>query len=134
MRSDQLSVMLMVTFDLFTSQKYTYNLTKNVDAGNWINLKVSQMSGVHEIKVDYNLVYSKNVTKNFLPKMSINVNLVTGKIYGTKTTSIIVHYRNFKINTCRMKGKYSCILLSRTPLRIWTRCTAAIVKKFKFRL
>ena len=71
-----------------------------ISAGNWINLKISQMSGSYEIKVDYELVYTK---PNF-GKWK-DVSLVTGNTYGKENILAIVHYRNFEINTCKPNGK-----------------------------
>ena len=99
-RPDQSNVMLMIAYNISSSQSYNYNLTKKVNAGNWINLKISQMSGSYEIKVDYELVYTK---PNF-GKWK-DVSLVTGNTYGTENILAIVHYRNFEINTCKPNGK-----------------------------
>ena len=101
-RPDQSNIMLMLAYSINTNQSYTYNITKKVNAGNWMNLKISQVSGVYEIKVDYKLVYDKN---NSMPKTWRNVKLLTGTTNGKENISTIVHYRNFKINTCKAKGK-----------------------------
>ena len=78
-RPGQSNVMLKIAYDMSTSQKHTYDMTKKLNAGNWINLKISQMSGVYEIKVDYKLVYSKT---NFAPTTWTNVKLITRKMSG----------------------------------------------------
>ena len=80
-RPGQSNVMLMINYDMSTNQKLTYSITKKVNAGNWINLKISQMSGVYEIKVDYKLVYNKT---NFAPTTWTNVKLVTEKVARKK--------------------------------------------------
>ena len=101
-RPGQSNVMLKIAYDMSTSQKHTYDMTKKLNAGNWINLKISQMSGVYEIKVDYKLVYNKT---NFVPTKWTNVKLITGKTSGKENISIAALYRNFKINTCKTKSK-----------------------------
>ena len=101
-RPDQSNIMLMIAYNIKTSQSFKYNITKKVNAGNWVNLQINQMSGVYEIKVDYELVYSKTM---FVPKTWKNVNLVTGDINGKANISTVVHYRNFKIDTCKRRGK-----------------------------
>ena len=90
----------MIAYNIGSSQNYTYNLSKKVIADNWINLKISQMNGSYEIKVDYELVYNK---PNF-GKWK-DVSLVTGNTYGKENILAIVHYRNFEINTCKPNGK-----------------------------
>ena len=94
--------MLMINYDMSTNQRLTYNITNKVNIDNWINLKISQMSGVYEIKVDYKLVYNKT---NFAPTSWTNVKLITGKTSGKENTSIVALYQNFKINTCKTKSK-----------------------------
>ena len=94
--------MLVIVYKTDTSQSYAYNITKEVNRYNWINLKISQMSGVYEIMVDYNLVYTKN---NSVPKMWTKVSIVTGDINENENLSINIDYRNFKINTCKARGK-----------------------------
>ena len=101
-RPNQSNVGLMITYDFNTTQSYMYNKTQKVNAGNWINLKVSQVNRLYEIKIDYTLVYVKT---NFVPSVWTNVNLVTENTYGKEFVSMNVHYRNFKINTCRTRGK-----------------------------
>ena len=96
----------MIAYNADSSQTYKHNITKKVNAANWINLKISRLSGVYEIKVDYKLVYNKT---NSLPTTWTNVNLVTGHTKGKENISTIVHYRDFKVNTvdniCKTKGK-----------------------------
>ena len=101
-RRVQSNIMLMINYDMSTNQRLTYNITNKVNVDNWINLKISQMSGVYEIKVDYKLVYNKT---NFAPTSWTNVKLITGKTSGKENTSIVALYRNFKINTCKTKSK-----------------------------
>ena len=101
-RPDQSSFMLMIAYIINTNQSYVYNITKAVDAGNWINLKISQTNGIQEIKIDYELVYNK---ANTVSKTWTRMNLVTGNTNGNENLSTNVHYRNFEINTCKTKGK-----------------------------
>ena len=101
-RPDQSSFMLMITYGFESNKNYTYNLTKKVSVGNWVNLKISQMNAVREIKIDYKLVYSK---ANYLPKSWINVNVIMGNT-GIENLSTVVHYRNFEISTCKTKGEF----------------------------
>ena len=101
-RRVQSNIMLMINYDMSTNQRLTYNITNKVNVDNWINLKISQMSGVYEIKVDYKLVYNKT---NFAPTTWTNVKLITGKTSGKENTSIVALYQNFKINTCNTKSK-----------------------------
>ena len=101
-RPVQSNIMLMINYDMSTNQRLTYNITNKVNVDNWINLKISQMSGVYEIKVDYKLVYNKT---NFAPTTWTNVKLITGKTSGKENTSIVALYQNFKINTCKTKSK-----------------------------
>ena len=102
LRPSQSNVELLISYDFNTTQSYKYNITQKVNAGNWINLKISQVNRLYEIKIDYTLVYVKT---NFGPNVWTNVNLVTGNTYGKGFFSMNVHYRNFKINTCRTRGK-----------------------------
>ena len=102
-RPDQSNIMLMIAYNTNNSQSYEYNITKKVNAGNWINLKLSQKSGLYEIMVDYKLVYNKT---KFVPETWTTVNLVTGDINIKDNNSTIVHYRNFNFNTCKRRGKY----------------------------
>ena len=92
--------MLMLAYNIDSSQSYKFNLTKKANAGNWITLKISQTNGLYEIKVDYKLVYNK-------PNFGIwkDVSLITGNTYGKENILAIVHYRNFEINTCKPNGK-----------------------------
>ena len=92
----------MIVYGIDDNQNDTYKMTKKVNASNWINLKISQVSGVYEIKLDYELVYNKT---NLVPKVWRNVNLETGNTNGKDNISITVHYRSFKINTCKTRGK-----------------------------
>ena len=110
-RPGQSNFMLKIAYKLnekyFNSIKYTfqsfeYDITKEVSAGNWINLKISQMSGVYEIKVDYKLVYNKT---NFKPTTWTYVNLVTGNTNVKENVLSTTQYRNFKINSCKTKSK-----------------------------
>ena len=101
-RPDQSSVKLMIAYEVDTSQNYVYNITKKVNKGNWINLKISQMSGVYKIKLDSELVYNKNV---LVPKVRTNVNLLTKKTNGMDNISTMVYFRSFKIKTCERRGK-----------------------------
>ena len=116
MRPNQPNVMLMVVYNFDNSQSYKYNITKNVNANNWINLKISQISGIYEIEVDYKLVYNKS-TSSLVPITWTNVNLVTGKDNGKGISQTIVYYRNFKINTCKTRGKLRKITLCCTGLQ-----------------
>ena len=100
-RADQSFLKLMIVQKFSKNQSYTYNLTKEVNAGNWINLKISQISGVQEVKLDYKLVYNKT---NSVPKTWTNVNLVTGNTTVKEKISTFVQYRNFKIASCKTKG------------------------------
>ena len=100
-RPDQSSFMLMIAYNINTNQSYVYNITKAVDAGNWINLKISQTNGIQEIKIDYELVYNK---ANTVSKTWTRMNLVTGNTNGNENLSTNLHYRNFEINTCKTKG------------------------------
>ena len=95
------SIMLMIAYDTDNSSNNTYNITTKLETGNWINLKISQRSGVYEIRVDYKLTYNKTISA---PKSWTNVNLVTDSTYGMKNISAIVHYRNFELNTCPKRG------------------------------
>ena len=101
-RPDQSKLMLMLAYKIDTSQSYEYSIRKKVNEGNWINLKISQKSGVYEIMVDYKIVYNKTYVK---PKLWRDVNLVTGNVNGKDNSSTIVHYRNFEIITCKTRGK-----------------------------
>ena len=101
-QSDQSRVMLVIAYRMDTNKSFKYKTTKKVNAGNWVNLKISQMSGVYEIKVDYKLIYSKT---NTLSKTWTNMNLVTGNINGTETNTTKVYYRNLKVTTCKTEGK-----------------------------
>ena len=99
-RPDQSSFMLMITYGF--EETYTYNVTKKVNAGNWVNLKISQMNAVREIKVDYKLVYS---ITNYTPTTWTNVNLTTGDTYANENFSTMVYYRSFEIDTCKTKSE-----------------------------
>ena len=101
-RSGQSNVMLRIANDMITNQSYEYKVTRRVNAGNWINIKISQMSGLYEIKVDYELVYSKTY---FAQNVWSNVKLVTGKTYVNEKVLKVVNYRNFRMNTCKTKSK-----------------------------
>ena len=100
--SDQSRVTLLIVYRIHTSKISKYKIRRKVNSNNWINLKISQMSGVYEIKVDYKLVYNKT---NFAPTSWTNVKLITGKTSGKENTSIVALYQNFKINTCKTKSK-----------------------------
>ena len=103
--SDQSRVMLLINYRIHTSKSYKYKISKKVSSNNWINLKISQMKGVYEIKVDYKLVYNKSNQQQFAPTTRTNVKFVTGKPSGEENTSILLHYRNLKINTCKTTSK-----------------------------
>ena len=91
----QSDVTLMITYIIDKNQTFKCNVTKKLKADNWINLKISQKSGVYEIKLDYHLVYNKT---NPSPKRWPNVELRTGNNYGMENTSAIVNYRNLEFN------------------------------------
>ena len=97
-RPDQSNVMLMIAYEVDASKIYGYNTTKKINPGNWINLKISQMSGVYKIKLDNELVYNKNVSAQKVR----NVHLLTN---GKNSISVKVYYRSFKIKTCKKRGK-----------------------------
>ena len=99
-RSDQSKSMLRTATGFAT--QFVYDITKKVNAGNWINLKISQISGLYEIRIDYKLVYNET---NFAPKTWTNVNLVTGRTHDKENVMTIAQYRNFKVNTCETKSK-----------------------------
>lgn len=101
-RSDQSNVTFMITNNDDTEQNYTHIITKKLDVDNWINLKINQLNGVQEIKIDYELVYNKT---NHVPKTWKNVNLVTENNMENKNNSTFVLYRNFDIYTRKTKGK-----------------------------
>ena len=101
-RPGQSNVMLNIAYDMFTNQSYEYNVTKKVEADNWINLQISQISGLYKIKVDYKIVYNKT---NFAPTTWTNVTLATGNTNVNENVLTIVNYSNFKINTCKTKSK-----------------------------
>ena len=101
-RQDQSSVMLMIDYKIDKNPTNQYNITKKVNEGNWINLKISQVSGVYQIVVDYEIVYTKT---KLVPKTWTTVNLSTGDMNGNESISTIVNYRNFEINTCKTRGK-----------------------------
>ena len=101
-RPDQSKLMLKLAYKIDTSQSYEHSIRKKVNAGNWINLKISQMNGRHEIKVDYELVYNKT---NPVPKTWTSLSLVTGNAGKTESILTSVHYRNFEIDTCKTKGE-----------------------------
>ena len=107
--SDQSRVTLLIVYRIHTSKISKYKIRKKVNSNNWINLNLSQMKGVYEIKVDYKLVYNKSNLQKFAPTSRTNVKLVTGKVSGKpsgeENISIIVQYRNFKINTCKTTSK-----------------------------
>ena len=100
--SDQSRVTLLIVYRIHTSKVSKYKIRKKVNSNNWINLNLSQMKGVYEIKVDYKLIHNKF---NFAPTTWTNVKLITGKTSGKENTSIVALYRNFKINTCKIKSK-----------------------------
>ena len=102
LRPDQSNVALMIAYEVDTNQIYTYNITKKLNAGNWINLKISQISGVYKIKLDNELVNSKT---NSVSKVWTYVNLLTRKTNGKDSISTIVNYRSFKIKSCKKRGK-----------------------------
>ena len=98
-RPDQSSLMVMIDYN---NTNQIYNVTMKANPNNWINLKVSQLNGVQEIKVDYKLVFN---TTNSVSKTWARVNLVTGNTSGKENIFANVHYRNFEINTYKTKGK-----------------------------
>ena len=102
MRLHQSNFMLMIAYNIDTSQRYKFNITKKVNIGNWINIKISQINKVYETRLDYNLVYNRT---NFVPKEWTSVNVLVGKAANAKENiSTIVNYRNFKLKTCKTKG------------------------------
>ena len=101
-RPGQSNLMMKIANYMFTSQTYHYKVTKKVNAGNWISLKISQMKGVYEIKVDYKIVYS---ITNVAPKTWKKVYLITGNANIKEKVLTTIHYRNFKISTCKTKSK-----------------------------
>ena len=106
-RPNQKNVMLMVAYNLDTNPHYAFNITTRFNTGNWINLQMTQINGVFEIKVDYKKVYS---IANSMPKKWRNVDLVTGNTNGTRYVLPIGYYRNFDIITCvRRKTMKYCI-------------------------
>ena len=106
-RPNQTNVMLMVAYNLDTNPHYAVNITTRFNTGNWINLQMTQINGVFEIKVDYKKVYS---IANSMPKKWRNVDLVTGNTNGTRYVLPIGYYRNFDIITCvRRKTMKYCI-------------------------
>ena len=79
-------------------------MTTKINADNWINLKINQISRVYEIFVNYKLVYN---TRS-VPKTWANLDLVMGNTNGSSIKEkrlAIVQYRNFEIKTCSVQGK-----------------------------
>ena len=101
-KTDQSKVTLKIDYRWDISKSYKHKITKKVNTNNWINLKISQMNGRYEIKVDYKLVYSKVIP---VPMTSVDFKLITGKPGAKENISNIGHYRNFKINTCKITSK-----------------------------
>ena len=101
-RQNQSDIMLRVTYDLNTYPTFTHDITHTFSTGNWINLQISQINGVYEIKVDYKQVYNTTINT---PKKWRNVNLLMGNTYGTEYVSTVGHYRHFSIITCPQIGK-----------------------------
>ena len=98
---NKLDLKLLITFDIDSKEIFTYNFTNAVNAGNWINLQISQVNEKLEIKVDYRLVHSRT---NSLSKKWTNVKLITENLYATENVSTIVQYRKLEIGTCKPKG------------------------------
>ena len=101
-RPDKSNFMIMIAYNINTSQSNVYNITKKVNMGSWISLKISQTSDTQEIKIDYKTVYNKTSS---VSKTWTLMNLVTGNTDGKENLSANVQYRNFEINTCEPKGK-----------------------------
>ena len=77
----------------FRTGNYGSTIKNGVNTGKWINLKVSQTSGVIEIKVDNKLVKTGT---NQSPQTWSNVNVVIGNTYD-KYKAAVGEYRNFEI-------------------------------------
>ena len=106
-RPDQSNVMLMVAYSIKTNPTFTFNITTKFNTGNWINLKISQINGIYEVKVDYRPVY--RVSSSIYNTWN-KVNLAIGDTYGTLHLSAVGYYRNFDIITCKRKTlKYSSL-------------------------
>ena len=105
-RPDQTNVMLMVASRFTQNSNLTFNITTKFNTGNWINLQMSLIHGVYEIKVDYKQVYNISYisTNSVLRKRRI-INLVMGNNNGTRNISAIGYYRNFDIISCQSKIK-----------------------------
>ena len=101
-RRVQSNIMLMINYDMSTNQRLTYNITNKVNVDNWINLKISQMSGLYETKVDHKVVYNRAY---FAPTTWTNVKLAMGNTNFKENVLTIAQYRYFKINTCKIKSK-----------------------------
>ena len=105
-RPGQSNVELKIANDMFAKpvgvNTVTNTVTKKVNADNWINLKMSQMGGLYEIKVDYKVVYNKT---NAVSEAWPNVRIVTGNTDVKEHFMFDVYYRNFKINSCKTKSK-----------------------------
>ena len=103
-RTDQSNVMLMITYKNKNKKNYNYTMTTKINANNWINLKINQISRVYQIFVNYKLVYN---TRS-VPKTWANLDLVMGNTNGNSIIGkrlAIVQYRNFEIKTCPVQGK-----------------------------
>ena len=84
----------MIAYNLGTNPSYTYTIKTTFSSNKWINLRINQIDGVYETKIDNKLTHR---TTNDKPKRYANVKIITGSYYA--------QYRNFEINTCYSKGR-----------------------------
>ena len=79
---------------------YSFNVDdseKRFNTGDWVNVKLSQINGVFEYKVNGEIVHT---AINSDPQTWTNVKVVMGNRFGYHDRKIALgQYRNFKINS-----------------------------------
>ena len=100
-RPNQSHLALLVDYNLNNTIKHSFNASIKFNIDNWLNVRVSQVNEVFEIKVDYRQVH--NIT-NFTAETWRYVNIVTGNINETEILAV-AQYRNFDIVTCAQLRK-----------------------------
>ena len=87
-----------ITCALGGNWNYNFNsYGTKYNTGNWVNLKISQINGLYEVKIDGKLIHTANNAKT---QTWQNVKVVIGNTYGNHAfQSSAGQYRNFEIRS-----------------------------------
>ena len=97
---NQKEIYLHICNAVVDNHNYCFNTQTKWNTGNWINLKLSQINGIYEIRVDNKLQHKVTNTQ---PRTWNNVSVVIGNSYASKKGKYkpaVGEYQNFELDPC----------------------------------